>query len=84
MQIANDYDKDVFNGEQGIIASINHKMVRVCEAPLTLQSTEQALVASFGVRQLPYVQAELAGSLVLSYAITVHKSQVLILHPCIP
>ncbi|MEE2754028.1 MAG: ATP-dependent RecD-like DNA helicase [Candidatus Latescibacterota bacterium] len=60
MQIRNNYDKDVFNGDIGRIESID--------------TFEQELVVRFGDRSVQYEFGEL-DELVLAYAITVHKSQ---------
>ncbi|MBR1627809.1 MAG: DUF4186 family protein, partial [Lachnospiraceae bacterium] len=60
MQIRNDYDKDVFNGDIGFIKSVNMQ--------------EKELVVDFDGREVPYDQTELV-ELVLAYACTIHKSQ---------
>ncbi len=60
MQIRNNYDKEVFNGDQGIVSSRD--------------SEEGSLEVSFEGRRVPYESADL-GEIVLAYAITVHKSQ---------
>ncbi len=60
MQIRNNYDKEVFNGDVGIITGIE---------PHT-----QALTVTFDGRLKIYSAAEL-DELVLAYAISVHKSQ---------
>jgi exodeoxyribonuclease V alpha subunit len=60
MQIRNNYDKEVFNGDVGIISSIR---------PL-----DQELSVSFDGRLTTYSLAEL-DEIVLAYAISVHKSQ---------
>jgi exodeoxyribonuclease V alpha subunit len=60
MQTANDYEKDVFNGDIGRIASIDGE--------------EQELVVRFEGREVVYDWKEL-DELTLSYATTVHKSQ---------
>jgi exodeoxyribonuclease V alpha subunit len=60
MQTENDYDKDVYNGDIGRIASIDS------------EATE--LVVDFDGRKVIYDFREL-DELVLSYAITIHKSQ---------
>ena len=60
MQTANDYDKDVFNGDIGFIMSVN--------------AEEYTLRVSFDGRPVHYEAADL-DNLELAYAITVHKSQ---------
>jgi exodeoxyribonuclease V alpha subunit len=60
MQIRNNYDKFVFNGDIGVITSI-HK-------------ADQKLIIRFGERDLEYDFAEL-NELMLAYAISIHKSQ---------
>ncbi len=60
MQIRNNYDKFVFNGDIGTIAAIN--------------KVDQEITVNFGERDLVYNIAEL-NELVLSYAISIHKSQ---------
>jgi len=60
MQIVNNYNKDVFNGDIGRIISFNHE--------------EKELSVRFEDREIVYDFEEL-DELVLSYAITIHKSQ---------
>jgi len=60
MQIRNDYDKDVYNGDIGYLAAID---------PL-----EHTLTLEFDGRRVNYDWSE-ADQLVLAYAVTVHKSQ---------
>ena len=60
MQISNNYDKDVFNGDIGWISKINQE--------------ERELVIDFDGRLVPYLFSEL-DEIVLAYAISVHKSQ---------
>jgi exodeoxyribonuclease V alpha subunit len=60
MQIRNNYDKEVFNGDLGIISHIDQE--------------GQQLVVDFEGRKLTYESGELT-EIVLAYAITVHKSQ---------
>lgn len=60
MQIRNNYDKFVFNGDIGKINDIN--------------KTDQKIFISFGERILEYDFTEL-DELVLAYAISIHKSQ---------
>jgi len=60
MQIRNNYDKFVFNGDIGQIAAIDH--------------IDKKIKIVFGDRELEYDFAEL-DELVLSYAVSIHKSQ---------
>jgi len=60
MQIENDYDKDVFNGDMGSITKIDEPM--------------RELVVRYGERDVVYDLMEL-DELVPAYAITIHKSQ---------
>jgi len=60
MQIENDYDKEVFNGDLGIVAQID------------LEAGD--LVAIFDGREVVYGFGEL-DELVLAYATTIHKAQ---------
>ncbi len=60
MQIQNNYDKDVFNGDIGYIEQID--------------PVEHRLDVSIDGRSVPYDFTE-ADQLVLSYAVTVHKAQ---------
>jgi len=60
MQVANDYDRDVFNGDLGVITGLD------------LQEGE--LTVSFDGRPVAYGFSEL-DELVLAYATTIHKSQ---------
>ncbi len=60
MQTENDYDKDVYNGDIGRIVSMDHDAAE--------------LVIDFDGRRVVYDFREL-DELVLSYAITIHKSQ---------
>ena len=60
MQIRNNYDKDVFNGDIGRIAAIDFE--------------EQSLQVRFEDRSVSYDWNEL-DELVLAYAISIHKSQ---------
>jgi exodeoxyribonuclease V alpha subunit len=60
MQIRNNYDKDVFNGDLGIVSSVDSK--------------EDTVEVNFEGRKVLYESADL-GEVVLAYAITVHKSQ---------
>ena len=60
MQICNNYDKDVYNGDIGIIVSIDVE--------------EQAVVVNIDGQDVSYDYTEL-DELVLAYAVSVHKSQ---------
>ena len=60
MQVANDYEKDVFNGDLGFVQAID--------------SEAGELVVDFDGRQVSYDVGE-RDELVLAYAITVHKAQ---------
>ncbi len=60
MQIKNNYDKDVYNGDIGIIRSINE--------------TDRTLTVDFEGRDVTYDVTEL-DELVHAYATTIHKSQ---------
>jgi exodeoxyribonuclease V alpha subunit len=60
MQISNNYEKDVFNGDIGWISRINQE--------------DREVVVDFDGRLIPYTSSEL-DEIVLAYAISVHKSQ---------
>ncbi len=60
MQIENDYDRDVYNGDLGFIASIDPSTSRV--------------VVTFDGRDVAYDAGDL-DRLVLAYATTIHKAQ---------
>ena len=60
MQIKNDYDKDVFNGDIGFITAIN--------------SEEHNISVNIDGREIHYDYTEL-DELVLAYAVSIHKSQ---------
>ena len=60
MQIENNYDREVFNGDMGYVTAIN-------------PATEQ-LTVRFDERRIVYPYSDL-DELVLSYAISIHKSQ---------
>jgi exodeoxyribonuclease V alpha subunit len=60
MQIENDYDKDVYNGDLGFIRAIDPELGQV--------------LVDFDGRDVAYELAEL-DRLVLAYATTIHKSQ---------
>jgi exodeoxyribonuclease V alpha subunit len=60
MQVRNDYDKDVFNGDIGFVVSIDRSRYR--------------LIVDFDGRSVGYERDEL-DDLVLAYAVSVHKAQ---------
>ena len=60
MQIRNNYEKDVFNGDIGWISKMNQE--------------DKELTIDFDGRLVPYAYSEL-DEIVLAYAISVHKSQ---------
>jgi exodeoxyribonuclease V alpha subunit len=60
MQVENDYDKEVYNGDLGIVSRID--------------AEESRLTVKFDGREITYYFAEL-DELVLAYATTIHKSQ---------
>jgi len=60
MQIRNNYDKLVFNGDTGTISSID--------------TGEQTFIVNFGDRDVTYEFSEV-DELVLAYAMSIHKSQ---------
>jgi exodeoxyribonuclease V alpha subunit len=60
MQLRNNYDKDVYNGDVGFVKSID--------------ASSRSLVAVFDGRPVKYDAGDL-DELVLSYAMTIHKSQ---------
>ncbi|MBT6529059.1 ATP-dependent RecD-like DNA helicase [bacterium] len=60
MHIRNNYDKKVFNGDIGIIESIDKQ--------------DKKLLVHYGNRMVPYEFSEV-DELVLAYAISIHKSQ---------
>ncbi len=60
MQIENDYDKDVYNGDLGVITAID--------------ADEGTLTIDFDGREVAYEAGEL-DQVVLAYATTIHKSQ---------
>jgi exodeoxyribonuclease V alpha subunit len=60
MQVENDYDKDVYNGDLGVVSRIDME--------------EGELVADFDTREISYGFGEL-DELVLAYATTIHTSQ---------
>ena len=60
MQIKNNYDKEVFNGDIGIIEKVDME--------------ERTLTVNFDDRHIEYDVTDL-DELVLAYAVTIHKSQ---------
>ena len=60
MQIRNNYDKEVFNGDIGVVESVDME--------------ERELSVNFDGRSVPYDVTEL-DELVLAYATTIHKAQ---------
>ena len=60
MQVENDYDKDVYNGDLGVVSRIDIE--------------EGELAVDFDGREITYGFGEL-DELVLAYATTIHKSQ---------
>lgn len=60
MQLKNDYDRDVYNGDVGFVAEVN--------------ATDVTLTVSFDGRSITYSDAEL-DALTLAYATSIHKSQ---------
>ncbi len=60
MQVRNNYDKEMFNGDIGLIHSVN--------------TEDQVIVVDFDGRQVPYEFSEL-DELVHAYACTIHKAQ---------
>jgi exodeoxyribonuclease V alpha subunit len=60
MQVTNDYDREVFNGDLGVISEVDAE-----EAELTVEFDGRAVVYGFGELD----------ELVLAYATTIHKAQ---------
>ena len=60
MQIRNNYEKEVFNGDIGLIKSID--------------AEKQEVIVTYDGKAVPYEYLEL-DEIVLAYAISVHKSQ---------
>jgi len=60
MQIRNNYDKDVFNGDIGRIIKIDRE--------------EQEVIVDYDGRPVPYEYSQL-DEIVMAYAVSVHKSQ---------
>jgi exodeoxyribonuclease V alpha subunit len=77
MQVRNDYDKDVFNGDLGRVVRIGREGEREGEQERERERSEDAeaaLVVAFDDREVSYGADEL-DELQLAYAATVHKSQ---------
>jgi exodeoxyribonuclease V alpha subunit len=60
MQVKNNYDKNVFNGDIGLVAAID--------------AGNKALSVNFGQKEVLYKNFEL-DQLTLAYAVSIHKSQ---------
>lgn len=67
MQLRNDYDRNVWNGDVGIVASVDEE-----EETLVVRFADGG--SSAEVREVPYEGASL-DELALAYASTIHKSQ---------
>ena len=67
MQLRNDYDRNVWNGDVGIVASVDEE-----EETLVVRFADGG--SSAEVREIPYDGASL-DELTLAYASTIHKSQ---------
>jgi exodeoxyribonuclease V alpha subunit len=63
MQVRNDYERDVFNGDVGVIAAARRD-----------DDDEPIVEVDFDGRRVRY-EADALGELELAYAVTVHKSQ---------
>jgi exodeoxyribonuclease V alpha subunit len=83
MQVRNDYEKDVFNGDIGRVERVQGPMDRSMDrsldsdgsaAPGSASADGDALVVKFDEREITYGYDEL-DELQLAYAATVHKSQ---------
>jgi exodeoxyribonuclease V alpha subunit len=61
MQIANNYEKSVFNGDVGVVAAVD--------------AEEERLTVDFGGRSIVDYAFDEADQLTLAYATTIHKSQ---------
>ncbi len=61
MQMKNDYDNDVFNGDMGVVASVDNE--------------EDELYVDFGKKELVEYDKKNLPNLSLAYACTIHKSQ---------
>ena len=60
MQLRNNYDKDVYNGDVGFVKAVN--------------SDDRSMIVNFDGRPVKYDGGDL-DELVLAYATTIHKSQ---------
>ena len=60
MQLRNNYDKDVYNGDVGFIKAVN--------------TDDRSLIVTFDGKPVKYESSDL-DELVLAYAMTIHKSQ---------
>jgi exodeoxyribonuclease V alpha subunit len=60
MQIRNNYEKEVFNGDTGVVAAVNLE--------------DKTIIVAFDERRISYDHLEL-DELVLAYATTIHKAQ---------
>lgn len=60
MQLRNNYDKDVFNGDVGFVKAVN--------------TDDRSLIVNFDGKPIKYDAGDL-DELVLAYAMTIHKSQ---------
>lgn len=70
MQILNNYDKDVYNGEMGIITDI------ITEKGTTNKKTNRTIVVQFDrVKEFVHYKDSELDQLLLAYAVTIHKSQ---------
>lgn len=63
IQLVNDYEKDIFNGEIGYIKKINKVNNNV------------NIIVAFGNKEIEYEKSEVLENLKLAYAITIHKFQ---------
>ena len=61
MQMKNDYDNDVFNGDMGVVASVDND--------------DDVLYVDFGKKDLVEYDKKNLENLALAYACTIHKSQ---------
>lgn len=60
MQLRNDYDRDVYNGDVGVVASVD--------------AEEEQLIVRYDDREVTYEGSDL-DELTLAYAVSIHKSQ---------
>lgn len=60
MQLVNDYERDIFNGDIGYLTGVNDE--------------DEQLIFSFGEKQVEFTVTEL-DDITLAYACTIHKSQ---------